>query len=384
MVGASHQSSGFPGGEKTGAGAALMGFDDDLATGAAGRGAEAAGEAVDAKFGALAAFSSPAIDEADPASGIVLEGSQLGEVAVVHHGDELLGFFFGVPLEVVGVGVDEFFHGRGGLVGEREIPPAPPGLYGFGLASLGAEEAIGIPGGFAGGRAVKVADVDSVVDGDDEDPGSGLGDEMSGVDDEGAELHAQGGEGLGEADEVVAGEEADDVFEDDDRRSALGLEESIHQSPEGPEGAAAAGVHAPAPAGKGEILAGEGGPGHQRLAGKFFGGDIDDVVDAEVIVAEVGGVDPAFGGVDIVGPEAIPGGAQAESGEAGAGEEFPKAKVLHDCNSSGFAPKGAECLCSVAGLPIGEARHRGEELNGLLMISAIAMGRMELARDRGG
>jgi hypothetical protein len=144
------------------------------------------------------------------------------------------------------------------------------------------------------------------------------------VEDEGVNVVAafiEGEEGLFEVAAAVAGEEAEDVFEEDEGRLA-GFE-AVEEVDEAPKGGGFLAAETFPAAGDGEVVAGEGG-GEELAVGDVARLQVVDVADDEVVV--VGPVVAVHLGlvvVDVVGEDDLPVLTfQGKADEADAGEEL--------------------------------------------------------------
>ena len=80
----------------------------------------------------------------------------------------------------------------------------------------------------------------------------------------------------------------------------------VHDPPERPERTAALGGKSTVPASKREILTGKGGPREVRRPVEFGGRYIGHILEDEVFVSKIRGVDGFFSGVNVVCPYAFP------------------------------------------------------------------------------
>ena len=287
----SHEEGGFAGGDEAGGPLSSVVKKEELATAAALRSAEAAGEVVEAEFEDLLALAGAAVaGEGGAAVGREFfeelpvfgggEGDQGGGALLVEDG--------GVPIDEIGEGLGAL--GRAGHGPEDNVIERGDRFEdGVGVKPVGAVV-------FEGGG------VEVILDGDDEDAGPGLRDPKAGVEQHGADLVGAVAECLVEQAEIaaaIAGKQADDVFEGDDGGFDGHLVEDAEPFP---EEAAAGGGEAAHLAGEGEVLAGEAGPDDVAL-GDLVPEDIFNRVEVEMIVAVVGGVDGGLFRADVVRPD---------------------------------------------------------------------------------
>ena len=268
----SHQSCGFPGGQQSRSNLPTLDHENRLARGAAGGRAKAAGDLIEANFGALTLCplfvrARAPIDRADGSPAQVHGARHLLAMQRRHQFQQVPGVGRAVPFHACR---DVFQHvrkskaPRGGL---RDRPPDPACFRLRRQSAMRPDQRIGMPLGLGFLGDERTWDCLALASGDEKNAGSRLRKEMRRVDDRRPKsvsgIRERGGDG-GEILSAVRRQTTDHIFKDDGpwrtaalARARASVPRTAKKSPNGSE-------HCPAPGPSRDSPRRGRGPGMER------------------------------------------------------------------------------------------------------------------------